>query len=259
MRNNIGKAYRSILGGDGASFVRLDATLPDPSSGKTLDDMIVMAARTSYSKGLKDPESDKKLVKYLLDNEHMSPFEQPQVTFTVRLPKMAIIQLLRHRSFHFNSESGRYVEVKDEFYMPREWRLQSTQNKQGSEGILDAEKASYLDGAYINHVRLSTKLYREALDWGVAKELARIFLPADAGYVTVMFTADLRNLINFLKQRLDGHAQYEIRQAACAMYWLLLPQCFNTFDIVIDKIFSDSAARNLLEFGKEYGEPENDN
>lgn len=256
MTNNVGKRYTGILDGDTASFVSLDAIMPDPSTGHSMDDMVVMGARVSYGQGLKDPEKDKKLIAYLMKNEHMSPFEQPQATFTMRLPKMAVIQLLRHRAFHFNSESGRYSEVKDEMYIPERWRLQSFTNKQMSGETIDDAGNDVWRVKLGDHARYSFSLYQEALNAGIAKELARLFLPGDGMYVTIMFTGDLRNLMHFMALRCDEHAQYEIRQAACAMYWLLAPHCRETLSSWLETI-SQSARNNIYKFYTDFIKEDN--
>ena len=101
----------------------------------------VKAARQSYGKtGLKGEEADTKLLEYLLAHRHSSPFEQASITWEIRMPIFVMRQFVRHRTFRLNEESGRYSQMKDDFYIPNfdEWRLQNkTGNKQGSHGVHD--------------------------------------------------------------------------------------------------------------------------
>lgn len=183
------------------------------------DDLaIVNAARTSYLGESKGPDKDKQLLFYLMEQGHMGVFEQVEFKFRCKMPLMAVIHLLRHRTFSFNSQSGRYTEAEDEFYIPEQWRLQSTDNKQGSDGILDETTSDEFYTALKYFYGQSYQCYQQALDAGIAKELARIFLPAYGLYVTLIFKTDARNLMHFLKLRMDSHAQYEIRVYADAIY-----------------------------------------
>lgn len=118
-----------------------------------------------------------------------------------------------HRMSSFNERSGRYSKFDEgEFYVPEIMRVQDTVNKQGS----IEDKEHYLDyyTRQINeHSQVSYELYQEMLRSGVAKEMARIVLPVNF-YSEMVWTVNLRSLFNFLKQRLDSHSQWEIRQYA---------------------------------------------
>jgi len=107
----------------------------------------VKAARQSYgATALKGEKQDTRLLNYLLSNRHSSPFEQASITFEIRMPIFVMRQFVRHRTFRLNEESGRYSEMRDDFYIPTydEWRIQNeTGNKQGSGGKLHEKGEAY--------------------------------------------------------------------------------------------------------------------
>lgn len=178
------------------------------------DARIVQAARVSYGKGTTSVRRDKQLIDYLLQHEHTSPFEQVVLTFHCRMPIFVARQWIRHRTARVNEISGRYSEMKDEFYIPDESviRQQSKKNLQGRDDLTDVDpkiRKKVLD--ILKRDRESSfKGYKEMLDDEIARELARINLPLSL-YTEWYWQIDLHNLFHFLKLRLDWHAQYEIR------------------------------------------------
>ncbi len=184
------------------------------------DDLaIVNAARVSFLSESKGSERDKKLLFYLLQHRHTSPFEQVEFKFRVRAPLVVWWQWVRHRTWHVNAQSGRYTAFSEgDFYVPGTWRLQSSDNKQASEGQLTGPPANHLTQSLEDHFRRSFELYEEALDAGVARELARLFLPGFAVYYTWVVKVDAHNLMHFLRLRMAPDAQHEIRTYAQAIF-----------------------------------------
>lgn len=184
------------------------------------DDLaIVNAARVSFLGESKGEERDKKLLFYLMEHRHTSPFEQVEFKFRVRAPVVTWWQWVRHRTWSFNAQSGRYVPFEeDDFYLPSVWRRQSPSNKQASLGELPPEASAALTAALAEHAQASYRLYRQALEAGVAREQARLFLPAFAVYYTWVAKVDAHNLMHFLHLRMAEDAQYEIRVYAQAIY-----------------------------------------
>lgn len=200
-------------------FVELVDMMPHPDGEYSGDLAIVNAARVSFLGESKGEEKDKKLLFYLMRNRHTTPFEMVEFKFRVRAPLMVWWQWARHRTWHFNSQSGRYSEFEeDDFYVPDEWRLQSKDNKQGSDGTFDDLRCYVLRDNLERLCRQAYTSYQEALHWGVAREQARLFLPAFGVYYTWVCKVDAHNLMHFLKLRMDSHAQYEIREYANAIY-----------------------------------------
>lgn len=184
------------------------------------DDLaIVNAARVSYLGESKGPDQDKKLLFYLLRNRHTTPFEQVEFKFRVRAPVLVWWQWTRHRTWSFNAQSGRYTPFQeDDFYVPGTWRRQADSNKQMSEGELDGNESKLLTAALSEFYDRSFALYQSALDKGVARELARIFLPGFSLYYTWVAKVDAHNLMHFMKLRMGHHAQEEIRAYATTIY-----------------------------------------
>jgi len=116
----IGKEYKCLDKG----FVRLVDVMGD-------DNSIVQAARVSYGKGTKTYNEDRSLIRYLMRHSHTSPFEMVELKFHIKLPIFVARQWIRHRTANVNEYSGRYSEMRDEFYLPEasEIRSQSSENK----------------------------------------------------------------------------------------------------------------------------------
>ena len=211
-------------------FVRLRDCMPRLVREGTIgvESAIVEAARVSYGPGTKSVSTDLGLLRYLVRNEHMSPFEMVEFTFVVSCEIFTARQWFRHRTGNFNEESARYSEIEDHFYVPdlNEVRAQSKDNKQGSAAVnpMTANaKAAFREGveAVASH---ASSVYRQALSLGVAREQARAVLPVGT-YTRFYFKMDARNLMHFLHLRMDSHAQKEIRDYATAIYTILKKVC----------------------------------
>ena len=184
------------------------------------DDLsIVNAARVSYLGESKGPAQDKKLLFYLLRNRHTTPFEQVEFKFRVRAPVLVWWQWARHRTWNFNAQSGRYTAFEEnDYYFPAVWRRQAESNKQMSEGELPEAEGAELTAALADHYERSFVLYQAALQKGIARELARIFLPGFSLYYTWVAKIDAHNLMHFMDLRMGAHAQEEIRAYATTIY-----------------------------------------
>jgi thymidylate synthase (FAD) len=169
------------------------------------------AARVSFGNEDKtgnDVEKDKKLMKYLADHKHLTPFEYQHATFLIECPLFIRSQIHRHRTFSFNEISRRYTDENLEFWIPDKWRKQSASNKQAS----SSEEALPRDWSP-RSTKEAIKDYDYLLEQGVCREQARAVLPQSL--LTKFYMAgSLRNWAHFLELRLDDHAQYEIRVVA---------------------------------------------
>jgi len=180
------------------------------------DERIVQAARVSYGEGTTSYRRDRELIRYLLENEHTSPFEQVVFTFHVKLPIFVARQWVRHRTARLNEISGRYSVLSDDYYIPEPDRIR-TQDKLDHQSSSDdalppeiqKEVVSLIEAACEN----AYKTYNRMLELGVAREVSRVVLPLSI-YTEWYWQMDLHNLFHFLKLRLDKHAQWEIRQYA---------------------------------------------
>ena len=199
-------------------WIELIDMMPHPNSEISGDLAIVNAARVSFLGESKGPDRDKKLLFYLLRHRHTSPFEMVEFKFRVRAPLVTWWQWVRHRTWNMNAQSGRYTPFQEnDFYVPDVWRKQSKDNKQASEGVLDDLDNHELKRKLVDHYEQGYQLYTEALDKGVSKEMARLFLPGFSVYYTWVSKIDAHNLMHFLRLRMARDAQYEIRVFAAAI------------------------------------------
>ena len=224
-------------------FVRLVDYMGD-------DEAIVQAARVSYGKGTKSINEDRSLIRYLMRHRHTSPFEMVEFKFHVKLPIFVARQWIRHRTANVNEYSGRYSEMKDEFYIPdiEQIRPQSMLNKQGrSSDVLPENISKDIISRLESTQKELFKEYSELLDIDLARELARINLPL-SNYTEWYWKIDLHNLFHFLRLRLDSHAQYEIRvygEVIAEIIRLIVPLAFEAFeDYVLNSEFF--SAQELL-------------
>lgn len=179
------------------------------------DDLsIVNSARVSYGKRKTEiDESDKKLIKYLINHNHVSTLEHCFITFKARIPKPIAVQWMRHK-WAYNEQSGRYIEIEDEFYTPQSIRKQHESSKQASvEFEFPEEDAVHIRNIYYNTYKIAHAAYKQLISKGVAKEQARMVLPF--GFYTEMWAScNLRSFLHWYKARSDSHAQWEFQEIA---------------------------------------------
>jgi len=206
-----------------SGFIRLTDSVGD-------DTTVVKTARVSYGNETKGEEADRKLLKYLLDNKHETPFEHLVFTFHIKCPIFVARQWFRHRIGSFNEISGRYVKLDTEFWIPMEWRSNNQENKQSSSDAgFTPVQAEKLYRKYHSALDLSAMIYEELLESGVAREQARGVLPL-ATYTEFYWTVNARSLFNFLRLRMDTAAQHEIQVYANAILDLVKPIAPWTFE-----------------------------
>lgn len=189
-------------------FVRLVNVMGDDLS-------VVQSARVSYGKDItNDAIKDRKLINFLMNNGHETPFEHVVFQFHVKCPLFVARQWFRHRWGSYNEISGRYTEVADEFYIPAYFRRQVGKNYQFEN--MSEEECNELYTRFENYYQYAHNFYKKLLRRGVAKEQARMVLPLGM-YTQFYWTVNARALMNFLKLRLDDHAQKEIQDYAVAL------------------------------------------
>lgn len=185
------------------------------------DDLaIVRSARVSYDAEWRtgeDEGKDEKLINYLYKNRHTSPFESVNFTFYIKAPIFVFRQWHRHRTWAYNEVSARYTALPEEYYVPAGDKIgwQSHTNKQMRvDG--DRDDQEYVRSLIDAQCMHAFQTYRELIDKGVARELARSVLPVNT-YSKMFAKVDLHNLFHFCRLRLHEHAQYEIQVYAEAM------------------------------------------
>jgi thymidylate synthase (FAD) len=180
---------------------------------------VVNAARVSFGKRKETFDAaDGKLINYLAEHDHTSPFRHTALTFHVKAPIFVFRQWMKHRiASEFNEISGRYVEFpEDEFYVPDVFRRQAKVNKQGSEGAVDGAEGAQAREIFLAGCRNSVSQYKALLALGVCREQARCLLPLGL-YSEVYWTVSLQAAAHFIRLRTDSHAQWEIQQYAHAV------------------------------------------
>ncbi len=138
---------------------------------------VVNAARVSYSKESKAfTVQDERLIKYLAEHEHWSPFAHASMQFRIKAPIFVARQLVKHQvGLVWNEVSRRYVDNPPELYTPDSWRGRPKNSKQGSDGTvalgqtIDHNLETTMEGCLI--------LYNTLIQKGVAPEQARMVLP----------------------------------------------------------------------------------
>lgn len=217
LEQNIGQESENLIKldplGDNISSVELIRI-----SGSDVD--VVNAARVSYGKkSSKLSEGDKKLINFLMEHNHTSPFEHNQLSFRIKCPIFVARQWMRHRMNSYNEISYRYVKAPLEFYVPQYWRYQDKVNRQGSVGRFDNED---LLKSYKDAISSAVSAYEQLLEQGVCREQARGLLPV-CTYTEFIFTCNLHSFMHFLGLRIKPDAQFEIRAYAKAMLELAEP------------------------------------
>lgn len=188
------------------------------------DSAIVNAARTSYGEGTKSIRNNENLIRYLLRNDHTSPFEMVEFKFFIKMPIFVARQHLRHRTANVNEYSGRYSVMLEEFFVPEneEIKSQSTLNRQGRSEKLPDDVVEKIKSKITELSKNNFSVYKNFLDDNLAREISRIVLPLNS-YTQMYWKIDLHNLLRYLRLRLDSHAQYEIRVYAEAICELIKP------------------------------------
>lgn len=210
---------------------------------------VVNSARVSFGKRKTEySDGDRKLVKFLVKHKHWSPFRHIIVQFHIKAPEFVMRQWYKHvvgiettsssmtKDHAWNEISGRYVPVTD-FYRPDNWRAQSDNNKQASEGSIENQDEA---AKIFDDIMLSiTGAYDKLMDLGVAKEQARLILPLNQ-YTEVYWTASFQAIMNFIELRDESTAQWEIRQYAIAMKKMMMDLYPETTKVWFENIHTQS-------------------
>jgi thymidylate synthase (FAD) len=191
----------------------------------------VNAARVSFGgRSEKFEEKDRRLSKFLIKHKHFSPFRHQHVMMIIKAPEFVMRQWYKHvvgiettsthvtKDHAWNEISGRYVPYED-FYIPDDYRAQSDDNKQASDGVVDDQEGAL--ALWKKSQSTAIKCYREMLDMGMAKEQARSILPLTV-YTQVWWTASFQSIMNFIELRDEPTSQVEIQEYAKAMKKIML-------------------------------------
>lgn len=244
-------------------YVRLIDTM-----GSDLD--VANAARVSYDKysSLNDDgslrERDSKLIDFLWNNEHSSPFRHSVLSFEVYAPlmvarqhwKYAVASTFVDDQNGWNESSRRYITETPEFYVPETWRKAPENSKQGSGDDFDSTHNQIFTQTLETHIKHSEAIYETYLKLGMAPEQARVFLPAYGMYVRYRWTTSLHGVMHFLHQRLEHDSQLEIQEYAKAVFELSRQKFPYCVDLIAPKDkkfdFSSTISTTSANFNVKY-------
>lgn len=176
------------------------------------------------------------LINFLYSNAHMSPFEHGSFTFFIDTPLFVAREFMRHRTFSYNETSGRYKKMDGRFYLPPFERplVRDPASKVGAYKFVEgtADQYDWLVAEYTAYFEKGWALYNEAIERGIANEMARINLPLSL-YTQFYATANPRNILQFLILRNADPALYEIRDVAVRIeeeFAAAMPLTYKAFD-----------------------------
>jgi thymidylate synthase (FAD) len=183
----------------------------------TPNEFIAYTARVSNPSNQHNTLTSEKLLKYLIEHKHWSPFEMVSITMEINTTRDISHQIIRHRSFSFQEFSQRYADpTKDMQFVTREARLQDAKNRQNSIETDDEhlqKSWKFWQEEIINDV---VGVYNEAIEFGIAKEQARAILPEGLTSTRLYMSGTLRSWIHYIDVRAEEGTQKEHRQVALA-------------------------------------------
>ena len=187
-----------------------------PCAGhNSAEDMIVYMARVSNPSNQDMTRGDEKLIRYLIKNQHWSPFEMVNVVMEISTTRDIARQILRHRSFSFQEFSQRYADpTKDLGFDLREARLQDTKNRQNSIETEDSELKSEWIIKQMGVIAEAKQAYEWAIEKGIAKEQARAVLPEGNTQSRMYMNGSLRSWIHYCQLRMANGTQKEHMEVA---------------------------------------------
>jgi|TARA_E500000178_G_C17024879_1_gene757442 thymidylate synthase (FAD) len=174
------------------------------------EDLVAYCARVSNPDNQMSTETSEKLLKYLIRENHWSPFEMVSICMEIETTRDIARQILRHRSFSFQEFSQRYANPKDSLgWTNREARLQDTKNRQNS---IETEDKNLHDDWLIKQdkVKLAAiQSYNWAIEMGIAKEQARAVLPEGMMQSRLYMNGTLRSWMHYVDLRSSHGTQKE--------------------------------------------------
>jgi thymidylate synthase (FAD) len=182
-------------------------------SDKSIIDIVAYCARVSNPSNQINMENNERLIKYLIKNEHWSPFEMVNICLEIETTRDIARQLLRHRSFSFQEFSQRYA-VADLGFELKEARMQDLKNRQNSLQTDDDEIHKEWAAQQEIVANISSNAYHWALEKGIAKEQARAVLPEGMTVSRLYMNGTLRSWIHYIKVRSGVETQKEHRDIA---------------------------------------------
>ena len=204
----------------------------------TAGDLIAYAARVSNPANQNNTKTSKRLLQYLIKEQHWSPFEMVSVTMEITTTRDISRQILRHRSFSFQEFSQRYA-VSESFSTKREARKQHPTNRQLSERDSDVSKQAKAQEVFnemqAEVARVAKDHYEMALNTGIAKEQARALLPEGLTETTLYMAGTLRSWIHYCDLR-RGHGTQKEHIEVADLCWEVLKTHFAEICAAVEEL-----------------------
>jgi thymidylate synthase (FAD) len=191
----------------------ISITKPEIKGLKNPEDLVAYCARVSNPSNQMNSETAPKLLKFLIQHKHWSPFELVDMCVEIKTSRGIAAQILRHRSFSFQEFSQRYSLVTE--YEDIELRLQGDKNRQVGEKLLSVNSPAYekISELIAESLSLSQHCYDTMIENGVAKEVARMVLPLSTE-TTMYMKGSLRSWVHYIQLRTEQNTQKEHRLIA---------------------------------------------
>jgi thymidylate synthase (FAD) len=181
----------------------------------TPNEFIAYTARVSNPSNQHNTLTSEKLLKYLIEHKHWSPFEMVSITMEINTTRDISHQIIRHRSFSFQEFSQRYADpTKDMSFVTREARLQDAKNRQNSIEVDDFQLQNKWELQQQWVIDRANLAYQWAIKYGIAKEQARAILPEGLTTTRLYMSGTLRSWIHFVDVRAEQGTQKEHRLVA---------------------------------------------
>ena len=187
-----------------------------------IQDLVAYCARVSNPTNQLNTETSDRLLRYLIRNQHWSPFEMVSACLEIETTRDIARQILRHRSFSFQEFSQRYADpVKELSFTIREARLQDPVNRQNSVELDyrredHRELARWFADKQHELLKLAKEIYTTAVTQGIAKEQARAVLPEGLTVSRMYMNGTLRSWIHYIDLRSSNGTQLEHSEIAIA-------------------------------------------
>ena len=208
------------MSGQNAAAVRLVWATPDA------DRLVAYMARVSAPANQSNDTTAARLIGYLIRNRHWSPFEMVNLCVEVNTTRDIARQLLRHRTFTFQEFSQRYADVGELPQAPlRDARLRHPTNRQASVPTTDEVLAVWWRNAQEDVRAAAETAYQIALDYGIAKEVARAVLPEGLTMSRLYMNGSLRSWLHFCDVRRGNGTQAETQAVADAVWAVMQAKC----------------------------------
>ena len=193
-----------------ARLISYSQTTENLHVGNDIQELVAYCARVSNPSNQINEETSAKLLRYLAQHKHWSPFEMVSACLEIETTRDIARQILRHRSFSFQEFSQRYANpVEDLEFVRRGARLQDPKNRQNSIDAADIQTQDMWDIKQQEVIAKSKEVYNWAIEQGIAKEQARSVLPEGLTMSRLYVNGTLRSWIHFIDLRSGNGTQQE--------------------------------------------------